>query len=199
MSLSNIISYLVDRRNILNTILSCLIGLIVVFIGMFTCDKSILNYLFIWIIPGTGIVTLGVYAVVMTEKHPIILVFPSVMIFSALLIRYLISYEYHIAFFILLQCFPYLIFCLQAKQLNRFKVNRDCLFIGICSCICFLIAIAAVLILDKADIVCIPHFRNLQYEILCYIEILQICHFTALSFLNKELHLIHYEKEKTLI
>lgn len=195
MSLSTIISLLIDRKNIMNTILSCLVGLIIVLIGMFKCDPAFLNYLFAWIIPGAGIVTLGVYAVSMTKKHPIILVFPSIMIYSSLLIRYLITYEYHIVLFILLQTIPYFLFCLQAKRFKHYKLGRDSLFIGICSCVCFLIAFIAVLLLDKADIVCIPHYRYLQYEILCYIELLQICHFTALAFLNKELHLVHFEKE----
>lgn len=198
MSTSKIIGYLLDRRNILYAVLSCLCGLFVLLLGMFICDKSLLNYLFVWIIPGSGIVTLGIYAVSMTKDHPIILVFPSVMIYCGLLIRYLITYEYHIVLFILLQTIPFFVFCIQAKHLKYYKFVRDSLIVGICSSICFLVAFTIVLLIDKLGAVSIPFYRQKQYEILGGVECMQIFHFAALAFLNKEVHLVHFQKETTI-
>lgn len=195
MTTTSIISYLLDRKNILSTIIFCLIGLIVLLVGMFTCDAGLWNYLFVWIIPGSGVVTLGIYAVSMTEKHPVILVFPSIMIFSGLFIRYLLSFEYHIVLFLLLQSIPYLLFCCQAKTMRFRPIVHTSLVYGFCSCFCFLLALLFSYGLDRINIICIPHNRLIQYEILTYIEIMMSFHYLALDCLSRELQLIHVENE----
>lgn len=189
LTASGIISFLIDRKYILYTVLSCLIGLIVLIIGMFVCDKSFWNYMFVWLLPGTALVLLGTYAISMTDKHPIILIFPPIIFFSALFIRYLVTYEYLIFLFIFIQSIPFYVFWINTKKKSLFRETSLAVWIALLSVLCILVAVVIVNVLDNYDIVSLPYSAHEQLEILSYIEIAMAGQYYGLGFLNKDMQL----------
>ncbi len=196
ISASVIISYLLDRKYLLYSVISCLIGLFTLIIGMIICEKSFWNYMFVWILPGSGVVLLGTYAVVMTDKHPIILIFPPIIFFASLFIRYLVTYEYLISLFLLLQMIPFLIFWACIIKKNLYNETRMAATVALLSIMCYLIAVVAVNILDSAEIISLPQYEHFKIEILTYVEIAMAALYYGIGFLNKDMHMSQYLQEK---
>lgn len=187
--LTNIINFLIDRKLILYAIISCLISLAVILIGMFVCDKNLWNYLYIWILPGTGIVLFGTYAVSMTDRHPIILIFPPIIFFASLFIRYLVTYDYLIFFFLFLQALPFAVFWVNILKKNLFAETHMASVIGILSASCILFAIAIVSIFDYCEIISLPLCEHAQLKILIYVELAIAGLYTAIGFVNKDMRI----------
>ncbi|MBR3955304.1 MAG: hypothetical protein IKJ63_07525 [Clostridia bacterium] len=191
-SVSTIVSFLIDRKNIFCAVLSCLIGLITLIIGMFICDKSFWNYMFVWILPGSGLVLLGTYAISMTDKHPIILIFPPIIFFASLYIRYLVTYEYLIFLFLFLQIIPFLVFWANIVRKNLYNETRIAVITALLSVLCFLLSVVTVNILDSASIISLPQHEHFKIEILTYVEIAMAAIYYGIGFLNKDMQMTQY-------
>ncbi len=195
ISASVIVGFLLDRKQILYSVLSCLIGLTTVIIGMIVCDKSFWNYMFVWVLPGCGIVLLGTYAIVMTDRHPIILIFPPIIFFASLLIRYLVTYEYLITLFLLLQMIPFLIFWTSIVKENLHNETRTAVIAALLSVLCYLLSVVVVNILDDANVISLPQYEHNKIEILTYVEIATAAVYYGIGFLNKDLQMMKYLQE----
>ncbi|MBE6811992.1 MAG: hypothetical protein E7523_03820 [Ruminococcaceae bacterium] len=192
ISASAVVSFLIDRKYIFYSVLSCLIGLITLILGMIICDKSFWNYMFVWILPGAGLVLLGTYAISMMDKHPIILIFPPIIFFASLFIRYLVTYEYLIFLFLFLQMIPFLVFWANIVKKELYNETHIAVTTAVLSVICFLIAVIAVNILERADIVSLPKAEHVKLEILTYVEIATAAFYYGIGFLNKDMRISNF-------
>ncbi len=195
-STSAIVSFLLDRKCILFAVISCLVGLFSLIIGMFICNKSLLDYMFVWILPGSGLVLMGTYAISMTDRHPIILIFPPILFFASLYIRFLVTYEYLIFLFLLLQMIPFSIFWISIVKNNLFKETKTAVTTALLSVLCFLIAVITVNILDSAGIISLPKFEHFKLEMLTYVEIAIAAVYSGIGFLNKDMQLTKLIQDK---
>ncbi len=191
-SASAIVSFLFDRKYLFYTVLSCLIGLITLIIGMLICDKSFWNYMFVWLLPGSGLVLLGTYAISMTDKHPIILIFPPIIFFASLFIRYLVTYEYLIFLFLFLQMLPFPVFWANIVSKKLYKETRVAVIAALLSVLCFLISVVVVNILDSANVISLPQYEHFKIEILTYVEIATAAIYYGIGFLNKDMQMTQY-------
>ena len=196
VSFAAVLSYLYDRKNILYSVISCVIGLFFLIIGMLVCDKSFWNYMFVWILPGTCVVILSTYAISMTDKHPIVLIFPPITFFASLFVRYLVTYEYTLVLILLLQFIPFLVFWRQANKFTYYKEVKSAVFCALLSVGCILTSIIVVNILDNAQAVSLPLYEHYKFEILTYVEIAIGAMYFSLGFLSKDMYETHVIESK---
>ncbi len=186
MTFASVIHYLLDRKMILTSVAICLVSLFVMIFGMFVCDKSFWNYMFVWIIPGTAIVLLGTYAVSMTDKHPIILIFPPIIFFASLFIRFLVTYEYLYFTFLFLQCIPCFVFGFSLKKEHLQKEVATASQCGILSSLCFLISVIVIGIMERSALISLPLHVYTLLEILVYIEVAVGGIYFAIFYINED-------------
>lgn len=186
---SGVISFLLDRKQLLRCVISCLIGLGCLIIGMIVCDKSFWNYMFVWLLPASGVVLLGVYVVSMIDRHPVILIFPPIVFFASLFIRFLVTYDYLTFTLIFIQSVPYYIFWLNIVKKKFYKETHLASNVGILSSICILTAIIIVNIMERANLICLPFAEHALLEILSFIELAVAFLYIGIGFINKDLQL----------
>ncbi len=187
MTVSSVIHYLLDRKKILTSVVICLISLFIMIIGMFLCDKSFWNYMFVWLIPGSGIVLLGTYAVSMTDKHPIILIFPPIIFFASLFIRFLVTYEYLFFTLIFLQSIPCCVFGASLKKRKLYKEVSISALCGIAAAFCFLLSVIIINILERHAFICLPMHIYSMLEIIVYVEMAIGGIYFAILYLNDDI------------
>lgn len=192
MNIGKIIAYILDRKNMLYSVISCTVGLVFLIMGMLLCDKSFWNLLFVWIIPGSGIVILGTYSVSMLDTHPVVLFAPPLMFFLSLYIRFLVTHEYFIFFLLLFESVPFFVFSLHARLCTLQKATRHALHAGILLVGCIVMALVIVLLLERLHVITLPFYRVQTYFLLIMIELPVICQNLSLLFLSNDLPV--YEK-----
>ncbi len=186
---TGVISFLFGRKQLLLSVVTCLIGLCSLIIGMIVCDKSFWNYMFVWLLPSSGIVLLGVYVVSMTDRHPIILIFPPIVFFASLFIRFLVTYDYLTFTLIFIQSIPYFVFWLNIIKKKYYKETYLASNVGILSVLCVLTAIVVVNIMDHADVISLPFSEHSLLELLSFIELGVAFLYVSIGFINKDLQL----------
>ncbi len=148
MPIKDMPAFLATHKNVRNAVFYSSATCAFLFIQLLFMTKSPLNILFDVIIPFSGAIVFGCYAITMALDRPIILVCPPTVYFTSLLINQLIRVEVGVEdtypFFTLFELIPYAMFCISATT-GKLKKISDIVLRFFCIALTLLSVVIALL------------------------------------------------------
>ena len=164
MPLREMPGFVFSHKNVLNAIICALAAFFLLILQSVFMEHDVLAVVFDVIVPLTACVTFGCYAITMAMDRPMILIMPPTAYFLSLLIRQLISVEVGVGetypIITLLECVPYLFYCITVCTLKLKKVTKYVLWGG-----CILISLFILVMLILLIFYKIMLFSKAQYTV----------------------------------
>lgn len=159
MPIKDMPAFLMAHKNVRYAVYYSLTTCAFLTLQLLFMNKNALNILFDIIIPFSGAIVFGCYAITMAMDRPVILICPPTVYFTSILINQLIRVEVGAEdtypFFILAQLIPYVLFCISAatgkiKKISGIVLRIFCILITITSVIIALLpTIFSVILFSK--------------------------------------------------
>ncbi len=150
--------FVFSHKNVLRAIICALSALFLLVLQSVFMKRDVLQIVFDVIVPITACVTFGCYAITMAMNRPMCLIMPPTAYFTSLLIRQLVSVEVGAAdtypIITLLECIPYVAYCVCACTCKFKKITKYVLWGG-----CILISVFIIVLL-----VLLIFFRIMLYS-----------------------------------
>lgn len=140
MPLREMPAFVFSHKNVLRAIICALTALFLLVFQFAFMKRDVLAVVFDVIVPITACVTFGCYAITMAMDRPMILIMPPTAYFTSLLIRQLISVEVGAAdtypIITLLECIPYVFYCVcvctcKFKKTTKYVLWGGCILISV--------------------------------------------------------------------
>ena len=140
MPLREMPGFVFSHKNVLRAVLCAITAFLLLILQFVFMRKQILEIVFDVIVPLTAAVTFGCYAITMAMDRPMILIMPVTAYFTSLLIRQLIYVEVGVTetypIITLLECVPYLFYCISVcsgrlKKLTKYVIWGGCIMIAL--------------------------------------------------------------------
>ena len=164
MPLREMPGFVFSHKNVLRAVLCAITAFLLLILQFIFMRKQILEIVFDVIVPLTAAVTFGCYAITMAMDRPMILIMPVTAYFTSLLIRQLIYVEVGVTetypIITLLECIPYLFYCVSVCSGRFRKVTKYVLWGG-----CILIALFMVVLISLWFVYQIMLFSNPDYTL----------------------------------
>ena len=164
MPLREMPGFVFSHKNVLRAIICALSALLLLVLQLAFMKRNVLEVVFDVIVPITACVTFGCYAITMAMDRPMCLIMPPTAYFTSLLIRQLISVEVGVdetyPIITLLECVPYVFYCVCActckfKKTTKYVLWGGCILISL-----FILVMLVLLIFYK-----IMLFSKAQYTV----------------------------------
>ena len=153
MPLREMPAFVFSHKNVLRAIICALSALFLLVLQLIFMKHDVLEVVFDVIVPITACVTFGCYAITMAMDRPMILIMPPTAYFLSLLIRQLICVEVGAGetypIITLLECVPYLFYCIcvctgKLKKVTKYVLWGGCILISV-----FILVLLVLLIFFK--------------------------------------------------
>ena len=164
MPLREMPAFVFSHKNVLRAVICALAALFLLVLQFVFMKRTVLEVVFDVIVPITACVTFGCYAITMAMDRPMCLIMPPTAYFLSLLIRQLIYVEVGVGetypIITLLECVPYIFYCICACTCKLKKTTKYVLWGGCILISLFILVMLVLLIFYK-----IMLFSKAQYTV----------------------------------